>query len=94
MSIEVRVNTSVSPLWTCIKLATKHIVCRRIERHYFEFNFCLALCVSVSLLITPTLCIPLILCVLCCCPTELVVSVSDSTHVHHMVSKREGYNIL
>ena len=38
MGIEVRVNTSISPLWTCIKVLIKHIVCKRTERIIFLRN--------------------------------------------------------
>ena len=46
MSIEVRVNTSVSSLWTCIKVLTEHIVCTKTERHYLNLSFC---CLAHSL---------------------------------------------
>ena len=49
MSIEVRVNTSVSSLWTCIKVLTEHIVCRRTELQYSKYIFCcLLVCHSLT----------------------------------------------
>ena len=48
MSIEVHVNTSVSPLWTCIKVLYEHILCiERIECSFFEIHVVVSLFLSL-----------------------------------------------
>ena len=55
MSIEVRVSTSFSPLWTCIKVLTEHILCTKLLS-LFEIKFCV---VSLSLSLTHSIAEPL-----------------------------------
>ena len=59
MSIEVRVNTSVSPYRTCINVPSEHILCKECS-YIFELRFCVsALSVSPAYSVSLVLSFPL-----------------------------------
>ena len=72
MSIEVRVNASISPLWTCIKVLIEHIVCTEHSTSILNLSFLLSfsLCLSLTLSLYVS---PLFLCVFCFYSPEPVV---------------------
>ena len=78
MSIEVRVNTSVSPLWTCIKVLYDHILCTECSL-FFCNRSCSALSVSSTYSVFK-LSIKLFFSI-CCYPAKRVVSVK-LLHTH------------
>ena len=86
MCIEVRGSTSVSPLWTCIKVLTEHIVCTEQSATILNRIFyCLALSLSHSCFVYS------ILCVFCFYPVELVVISVKLPHINlFMVLEHEG----
>ena len=47
MSIEVRANTSVSTLRTCIEVLSEHVVCTK-QSTSFEFSFLVLLTLSLT----------------------------------------------
>ena len=75
MSIEVHVNTSVSPLRTCIKVLTEHI-CMYKQKIILKLSFTILLSLSLPRTLSVSLS-PLfsVFTILCCCLAEAVVSV-------------------
>ena len=55
MSIEVRVSTSVSPLWTYIKVLSEHMLCTENTERIIFFNIVFISSLFMSL--SRTLCI-------------------------------------
>ena len=82
MSIEVRISTSVSPLWTFIEVLTKHIVFTQ-NRAPFDIELC-CLAHSVSLSLTPIMCISIVSLFFCFYPAEPICIASAYYLLHQL----------